>query len=308
MQLLVAISARLAVAAPEPIAYEVAPDGCVRLGLAPEECLAAVQDAWAEWEAVPCLGVASEFVGGAPDTSPEPDASVVRFLFGHDVRSVGEPSVHLSDGTAWVTRQSILDGECAAEFDLTSALAHEIGHLLGLDHTLHENEPLTGGSGEEALMFWTLSPCEVRGINEADRSLAYETHGPWADVVCLPEPDSEGRILGEAPMTVRCAAATDTPEWSRATWSFGDGPPVEGPSAAHTYAEAGGYVIEATLSGTRETCGADGFEVEARNVVRVELFEAPEGAGEDGDDGCGDRRATLGGLVLVVLVGRRRRR
>jgi hypothetical protein len=160
----------------------------------------AIDRAFHTWQAVPDLGLSSQFVGFTGVTPsngdgvniigfedhPELDRVLGATSFTLDTVSgaVLESDIFLNTAFPW----SVADGGEAGKQDVESIVVHELGHMHGLGHSaLGETELLAGGGrrvlGEASIMFpiaftagsvnRALHPDDVAGISDIYGSSAF---------------------------------------------------------------------------------------------------------------------------------------
>lgn len=118
--------------------------------------------------------------------------------------------------------EGLVGGQCPSSdtMDLVSVLTHEVGHLLGLDHTQAVNEHQGGAIELRATMAALMGPCEVwkRSLAEDDKAglcSVYPSGEPAVQCEDLPA-QTESYVSA---LPFGCAASRDRASRS---WNFGD--------------------------------------------------------------------------------------
>jgi len=172
-------------------------------GVTASQFEAAVNSAFAAWEAVPTASVRFQFVGFTSATPSDDDGlSVVGFESHPDLdRTLGATSFTIDTVTGEIVESDIFfnstfswstSGDPAA-FDLQSVATHEIGHFVGLGHSALGETELQPSGGRRVLatgsvMFpiafgrgitadRTLQPDDIAGVSDsyADGGFATDT-------------------------------------------------------------------------------------------------------------------------------------
>ena len=164
-------------------------------GVTAPQLEAAVQRAFARWTSVPGVALSSEFAGfTAEDPFVEEGASTFGFRLRADLdRTLGATRFTLRSGSADIIEAdiflnsnfpwSVTDGGQSGRFDVESIAVHEIGHLIGLAHSmLGETELLDGDRrrvlAKRAVMF----PIAYPSGNIEDRTLEADDRAGAADI------------------------------------------------------------------------------------------------------------------------------
>jgi len=172
----------------------------------------------------------------------------IDFEFGEGGALVGV-EVPISGVTEWLDHEA---SDCDDDqFFLEARLTHDIGHVLGLDHSCEDGEACTDSELAQASMFWNQESCDASAasINDDDINGLTALYGPSATWVSDP-PDPFGGV----PVEVTYTLVSDYPV-AEAVWSFGDGEGDEGEEVAHTYTTQGQFSVTLEYTLESDECG-----------------------------------------------------
>jgi hypothetical protein len=176
-----------------PVRYYIS--DCGVPGVSPLEFRAAVDRAFATWQAVPTASVTYEFAGFTGARPLEDDgASTLGFVERPDLdRVLGSTEFLVDTGTGELLEADIFfnaafpwstasTGE-SGRYDVESVAVHEIGHLSGLGHSaLGESELQPGGSRRVIAAASVMFPIAFPAGSTAGRSLQEDDRSGISDV------------------------------------------------------------------------------------------------------------------------------
>lgn len=202
------------------------------------------------------------------------------FIQGKRYRVATDSDIIFNDGHRWISDEDIEAGNCTGQTSIQAVATHEIGHLIGLDHSCEREDICLDPVLRNATMYWSAGPCTPNTVNRDDIESINALYGPNASFACSHEltPGSPNTIaFGNVPMELKCALRSDNPEEVvAATWNWGDGTVTNDINGTHTYEEAGNYTIRVCFEGERDTCGA--WEYCFRRDAYVRVCDVPEPA------------------------------
>lgn len=190
--------------------------------------------------------------------------TIERFIDGEPYNPAFNSDIVFNDNTAFTTDELINAGDCGGATGIQGVATHEIGHLIGLDHSCEREDICPDAVLRNATMYWSGGPCDtepsIPSTDDIDSINAL--YGPFASFVCSHEldPDStEGTIaFGVVPFELKCAVSSENPaEITTATWNWGDGGTSTEINGTHEYTEDGNYTVTVCFEGQRDSC-ADG--------------------------------------------------
>lgn len=168
-----------------------------------------------------------------------------------------------NDGLTFVTDEDIANGNCNGDFSVQAIATHEIGHIIGLDHSCDEGEICDDPVLQNATMFWSVPPCDAGPSTPNEDDLAGLAQLYSFDQVesggfrCVPTLTGSDSVYGIAPVDVTCEAiAADGFTINNITWVWGDGETSEGLTGTHSYEEQGSFNVRACYEGEFGECGA----------------------------------------------------
>lgn len=170
---------------------------------------------------------------------------------------------------------------CAQRTSFQSVATHEIGHLLGLGHSIEsfEESTVTTPVLQDATMFWSVGPCNTApsDINADDIAGLTAIYGPSANFECSNQknpgdPATRSTLILPA-ADLSCSVNTEySDHLQKVTWTWGDGTePTEwtrdagasGPenwaslqeAGEHSYSREGLYTVKVCFFGDSDDCG-----------------------------------------------------
>jgi hypothetical protein len=179
-------------------------------GVTAPQLQAALDRAFSRWTAVPGTVLSNQFAGFTnAEPSLEDGASTIGFRLRADLdRTLGATRFTVREGTADILEAdiflnssfswSVADGGETGRFDVESIAVHEIGHMIGLAHSMiGETELVDAGRrrvlGKRAVMF----PIAYPSGNVEDRTLEADDRAGAIDIYGAPELDrATGAISG----------------------------------------------------------------------------------------------------------------
>lgn len=281
--------------------------GCCEESVPSGYCIQAAQEGFDNWHDAKCADFSHEYAGQCDNTGyledyqnhftfndpdDELDLGVIGetltrtqgdafILDGETYRHSYDSDIQMNDNVVFDTSQNIHDGACNGGFNMEEIYTHEIGHLMGMDHSCEDPKkgggPCTDPELLDATMFWNGGPCDIdaEDPNGDDIQGFTALYGPFASFSCSHQV-SEDLVIGVVPFDLNCVLVSDyLSEVTSADWNFGDGGVASALTASHTYEVPGNYTVQMTVHGEREACGPDGWTNDFRKVGYVRACGAP---------------------------------
>jgi len=200
-------------------------------------------------------------------------ATVVKNIGGELIFKFTDSDITFNDNIDWATTEDIDAGRCNGEGSVESTGTHEVGHLLGLDHSCEEGEICVDEAFRSATMYWTGGRCDTSraSINSDDIAGITALYGPFAGF----EIDVDTPSFGPTPLGIQFNLVTDEVV-TGAEWTFGDG--SEGSSELepfHEYETQGQFTPSVIFSGESDQCGTWTFESSQLAAVLACEIPAP---------------------------------
>ena len=294
--------------------------GCCEESVPAGYCAQVAQEGFAAWTAAACAEFSYEYVGVCPNltgfsfnganyiTFNDPfnelelgvlaaalvdRQDVVEIINGVGYKRALDGDIVFNQDVEFTTNELIEQGLCSDQVNMRGVITHEIGHILGMDHSCEDPDKPEQGGGPcpdplllHATMFWNEGPCETEAIdiNQDDIEGFTVLYGPFATFQCS-HTVSPDLAIGVVPMDLHCVVASEfLAEVQGASWVFGDGGVSEELNPTHTYAEPGNYTIQVTVDGARaecddpETTEVEGWSNTYRKVGYVRACGVPDAA------------------------------
>lgn len=183
-------------------------------------------------------------------------------VLGSSIYALTEADIILDPDYDWVTLEEMDAGGCDGAMVLEAALAHEVGHLLGLGNSCDEDE-FCSDEERAAAMYWAHEACDTQGMepNGDDLEALAALYGVYVHVYLR---SASGGAYGETatwagpvPLEICFEAGTNSAA-EQLAWDFGDGTTATGEEVCHEWTAEGRYTM--TLEGTRTDDGCTGQE------------------------------------------------
>lgn len=213
-----------------------------------------------------------------------PTGYVARVANGRTYYVVLGSDIVFNDNVDYATVDEIAGGACSNETSIKGVATHEIGHLLGMDHSCEQGEACPDPVLQEATMFWSVGACDAGQdeINEDDISGMNALYGPSVSFTGSTRLQSSGTVLsGAAPLEVDFSLVSeDDVTIVEADWSFGDGNGSADLNPSYTYNEAGQYTVTVDAIMSTVECGEFNFTTSELGMVTACAEPKPlDGAG-----------------------------
>lgn len=179
---------------------------------------------------------------------------LVKELAGKYYYRVTDSDIVFNNDVDWATTQELEAGSCGGAYSIEEVATHEIGHMLGMDHSCEQDDVCTNDAYKTATMYWEGGACSTAQatINSDDIEGITALYGPYVSFT------TEDDRFGPAPLEMCFSLEAD--DTTRAqitdvTWNFGDGESSTDLEPCHTYQDQGQFTITTDFAGVSDTCG-----------------------------------------------------
>jgi hypothetical protein len=201
-------------------------------------------------------------------TSTRTTGTVVMEQGGKTYYAGYDSDIGFNNNIDWGTTAD-MDVSCSGStMCLECTATHEVGHLLGMDHSCEQGEVCNDDALLTATMYWSGGPCDTSraSINSDDVDGIQALYGPFATF------SSEDPLFGGAPLDVQFTVETDDVILA-AAWNFGDGEKSEEVEPFHEYTSEGQFTVSVEFQGENEVCGE--WDYTYRELAYVLVCEPP---------------------------------
>ncbi len=191
--------------------------------------------------------------------------SYVKTVDGDALYAVTDSDITFNDDIDWSPDWEIIEGCQGDERSVESTGTHEIGHLLGMDHSCEQGDTCVDTTLQEATMYWTGKSCDTSrsGINSDDVAGMHALYGPYLSFEETDDTVRFGAVPLEGCLTVDGADETlSSVTLLEVNWGDGttdantySGDLTTETEFCHTYETQGQVNVNMDIAGSFEACG-----------------------------------------------------